>query len=254
MTLSITTDYVDLDALPEEPPTVLVPGLIIAEQVTWLAGHPGQGKTTLALFAAVEYMKDGGHVVWLDWEAGARPTMRRLLAVGATTEMLRDQFHYAPYPRMEASAAGFEPIADALERWPGAIVVFDSVSKALSHAGLAEHITSDATRWTAELVMPVREYGGSAVVIDHVIKGATRSTPYPTPYGRGDGSEVMFFIEVEEPFSREKIGRLRLTKHKDREGLLPDELRFTVGDGRGGLPVREELRESDDEEARDARR
>src|SRR5205823_412658 len=33
-----------------EPPPVLVPGVIVEGQVNWLAGHPGHGKTTIAMY------------------------------------------------------------------------------------------------------------------------------------------------------------------------------------------------------------
>jgi hypothetical protein len=59
---------------------------------------------------------------------------------------------------------------------------------------------------------------------------------------RGAGSkladtEVFWFVEAEEKFSREQSGVVLLTKHKDREGVLPERVRLKVGDGRGGLPI-----------------
>jgi hypothetical protein len=86
--------------------------------------------------------------------------------------------------------------------------------------------------------MPLREHG-TVVVIDHVIKGATATTPY----ARGAGSkladtEVMWYVDAVTPFSRSQIGELLLTKHKDREGVLPEHIRFEVGDGKGKLPIK----------------
>ena len=40
------------------------------------------------------------------------------------------------------------------------------------------------------------------------------------------------------PSSRLSPGKLRLTNHKDRDGVLPAELWFSVGDGEGMLPIR----------------
>lgn len=76
------------------------------------------------------------------------------------------------------------------------------------------------------------------IVIDHVVKGATRATPY----ARGAGSkladtDVAWYIEKTVNFDRETVGRIELTRHKDREGLLPERLAFEVGDGKGMLPV-----------------
>jgi len=66
--------------------------------------------------------------------------------------------------------------------------------------------------------MPLREVA-TVLVIDHVAKSASRSTPY----ARGAGSkladtETFWYVEAEEKFSREQAGRVLLTLHKDREG------------------------------------
>lgn len=110
-------------------------------------------------------------------------------------------------------------------------------SKALSIAGLDENLPKDATKWTTEVIMPLREHA-TPIVVDHVVKSATRAMPY----ARGAGSkladtEVMWYVEAELKFNRTQRGRLRLTKHKDREGILPPEIFLAVGDGAGLLSV-----------------
>jgi hypothetical protein len=222
--------------LPE--PTQLVEGLVIDQAVNWFCGHPEQGKTIIALWVAIEHMRNGGHVVWLDWENGVLKVLRRLLAMGAGADLIVGHFHYTGYPVIPADVDGLARIADALGRWPGALVVFDSASKALSVAGLSENNPEEATRWTVQIVMPVRERGSTVVVLDHVTKDANRHTPYP----RGAGSkladtDVAWYVEATKPFNREQAGELRLTQQKDRDGVLPQEVFMRVGDGEGGLPV-----------------
>ena len=226
------------EAEDTEPPALLVPGVVPEGQVTWLAGHPAHGKTTIAMYSALTTTRQGRPVLWLDWEGGKRPTARRLKAMGATAEDFR-HFHYVPFPRLSADRDGLAAIMGTLDQLgSGALVVFDSASKALTSAGLDENSSVDSTRWTTEVVMPLRE-AATVVVIDHVVKGETRSTPY----ARGAGSkladtEVFWFVEAEEKFYRDRIGRILLTKHKDREGILPERVRFEVGDGQGNLPVK----------------
>jgi len=233
-----------------DPPGMLVPGVIVEGQVNWLAGHPAHGKTTIAMHAALTAVRDGRPVVWLDWEGGKLPTVRRLLALGARAEDF-ERFHYAHAPRLTSDRTGLDAILGALEEWPRALIVFDSASKALSAAGLDENSPTEATKWTTEIIMPLRE-AGTVIVIDHVTKGATRTTPY----ARGAGSkladtEVFWYVEAQEKFSRERSGVILLTKHKDREGVLPERLRFKVGDGKGGLPV--ERIDADSEEGGEGR-
>ena len=116
--------------------------------------------------------------------------------------------------------------------------VFDSASKALSTAGLNENSPPEVTRWTVEILLPLRDLGATVLVIDHVAKSATSTTPYP----RGSGSKLAdsenaWYVEKTEPFNREKSGEVKLTCKKNRSGTLPGEVRLKVGDGRGGLPV-----------------
>jgi AAA domain len=234
-------EFQDLAPLVEggcKPPPQLVERLVVEDQVHWFSGHPEQGKSTIALWIALQAMKEGRHVIWLDWEAGVLPTAARLAALNAPPSLLSTHFHYAGDPRLSPDASGLAELRQALETWPGALVVFDSASKALSLAGLDENNPTEVTRWTTELVMPLRALGATVLVIDHVSKNATKYVPY----ARGAGSkladtEVAWYVESVEPFSRTQIGKVRLTKHKDRSGVLPGEVWLRVGDAQGGLPI-----------------
>lgn len=235
-------------------PAQLIPDLLYANRVHWLSGHPGHGKSTVAAEAARLHMAAEGHVVWLDWEAGLRPTVARMLAVGAEPEQLDQLFHLAISPPLSADDDGFAKIAAALEQYPDTLVVFDSASKALGAAGADENNPTEATAWTTKIILPAREAGATVIVIDHVTKGSTKATPY----ARGAGSkladtDVAWYVEATIRFDRETPGKIELTRHKDREGLMPERLVFEVGDGSGGLPVRQVAAETVDTRAeRDA--
>ena len=232
------TDVADALRGGLEAPPQLVENLVIEAQVNWLSGHPGHGKTTVAMWIAKQHMENDGHVIWLDWEGGVTPTLLRAREVGVADDLLASHFHLANDPEVSPDAAGLLKLERALREWPKALVVFDSASKALSLAGLSENTPEEVTRWTTQIVMPVRKYGATALVIDHVVKGATATMPYP----RGSGSkladtEVAWYVERAEEFNREKAGELKLTRHKDRSGVLPEEVRLRIGDGMGGLPI-----------------
>ena len=213
------------------PPDMLVDDLLYVEGVHILGGHPGSGKTTLTMNAAWTAMGEGRHVVWLDYEGGTRPTVRRLRDVGVPDDLILERFHYAGWP-VDAPAH----LGTIAERWPGAMVVFDSASKAITLSNLDENSPSDVTRWAAPIVKASKLYSLPVVIIDHVTKNATASSRY----SRGAGSkladvDVQWYVEATEPFNREQSGLIHCRQQKDREGCMPFDLWYTIGDGRGGL-------------------
>ncbi len=177
-------------------------------------------------------MDRGQHVVWLDYEGGAVPTARRLLAVGAKLPAVREFFHYAGWPTDAEKHMNL--LAD---RWPGALVVIDSASKALHTAGKDENSPGEVTAWTTPVVRVAKLRSLPVVVIDHVTKNAKDGR-----YARGAGAkladtDVHWLVDAIEFFDRQTVGTLHLRNKKDREGYLPHNLWFTVGDGNGRLPI-----------------
>lgn len=213
------------------PPDMLVDDLFYVEGVHWLSGHPGCGKTTLTMNAAWTAMLEGRDVVWLDYEGGVRPTVRRLRDVGVPVDLILERFHYAGWP-VDAP----EHLGTVAERWPGALVILDSASKGITLAGLNENDPTEVTRWVAPIVKVSKLYSLPVVVIDHV----TKSSNATARYSRGAGSkladaDVAWYVEATEPFNREQSGLIHCRLQKDREGCLPFDVWYTIGDGRGGL-------------------
>lgn len=240
-----------------KPPRHIVDGLILEGKLTWLDGHPDSGKSTIAAHTAVEFMHAGGHVVWVDWEAGKVGVVDRLMAAGAQVAWLDEEspeclFHLASFPPLDASPESFGRVAATLGAYPGALVIFDSASKALAAAGLDENNPTEVTRWTTNIAIPTREAGATVVVIDHVTKGTTKDNRY----SRGAGSkladtDVRWYVEAVQPFNRETVGRVELTRKKDRDGWLPhSRLAFEVGDGAGGLPLRQVAVENEETQSK----
>lgn len=214
-------------------PEVMVDDLLYTEGVHWISGHPGSGKTTLSMYVAILVMLEGRHVVWLDYEGGVRPTLRRLLASQCPVEIAIERFHYAGWPKDAPAYLG--AVAD---RWPGALVVIDSASKALQSEGFDENSPSEVTGWVTPIVKATKQRGMPAIVIDHVVKQATEQTRY----SRGAGSkladaDVAWFVKAETPFNRTTVGTISVHQQKDREGFLPFTNWYQIGDGDGGLPV-----------------
>ena len=218
-----------------EPPSILVDDLLYTDGIHFLQGHPGAGKTILALHCAWLAMSEQRPVVWFDYEMGQEEVLRRLREVGVPDELTLEHFHYADWPR--------DPLVELTavqERWPAALVVLDSASKSITLAGLDENAPSDVTKWLAPVVKAVKQLKFPVIVIDHVTKNATGTTRY----SRGAGSkladaDVAWYVATPEgyEFNRTRSGMMHCVRQKDRRGYLPHELWWTVGDGEGGLPI-----------------
>lgn len=244
--------------------------LLLEQQVHWLSGAPGCGKSTVALWLAKLYMEQGGYVVWVDWEAGLVPTLRRARDVGIADELLVERFMLADWKDLvvrgseanpDAAHKSFREMKTAIDALgtDRALVVLDSASKALGSSGLDENKAMDVTAFTTNLVMPMRDDTGlSVIVIDHITKDAAN-----TNYARGSGAkladtDVHWHVERDRKFSRKQAGGVTLHQAKDRNGTLPFGATLSVGDGEGGLPVTlhgvawEETDSADAQHVRDA--
>lgn len=228
---SIVFEPLDL-AVHEPPPDMLIDDLVYVEGVHLLSGHPGCGKTTIAQHMAHMTMADDRHVVWLDYEAGKRQTKRRMQALGIDATMATKYFHYAPFPTQSE-----QHLLALATRWPSALVVLDSFSKALADAGISEDDNSEVTQFTVQVVKACKRAALPVVIIDHITKQGDESL-----YSRGAGAkladvDVHWRVLKREDFNRSQSGLIQLKQKKDREACLPFESWWKIGDGAGALTI-----------------
>ncbi len=218
------------DGVPE--PDVLVDDALYTVGLHLISGHPGDGKMSWCMHLAWMVMGDGRDVVWLDYEGGLKPTLRRLLAVGVPAALLRERFHYAAFPDHAE-----QHLVAVAARWPGALVVVDSLSKALSYAGIDEDSNTEVTKFVVPIVKACIKREMPLVIIDHVPKNAKGSR-----YSRGAGAKladvmVHWGVEKTQDFNRTQAGSITVRQHKDREGCLPFQTWWRMGDGNGRLTI-----------------
>lgn len=208
-------------------------------RVHWLQGEPESCKSMLAQAEAAAIIGDGGHVLYIDFDADERDVVPRLRAMGCTEDQIRGGLHYVrPFEPLTTGDGGsrFTTTQLALEaqlichRY--GLVVIDGVTDALALEGSDLNNNTAVSSWITALPKRAAEVTGAAVlVIDHVTKssenrgrnpigaqsklaavnGATYSLETLTPPGRAFGSEPV-------------VGQVKIVLQKDRGGYLRGKL------------------------------
>lgn len=221
------TDLLE-NGVPDVP--MLVEDVIYLEGLHLISGPPGHGKTSWVQWLCHSAMGWGKHIVWLDYEGGLGPTVKRLLEVGIPPSLAADRFHYASFP-----AEAEKHLVAVIERWDKPLIVVDSMSKALSYAGIDENDNAAVTAWTVPVVQAVKQHQTPVIIIDHVAKKGGDSE-----YSRGASAkladvDVHWGVKRVRKFNRKTAGAVVCKAHKDRPGDLPFARAYRVGDGSGKL-------------------
>lgn len=201
-------------------PVLLCGDLLYAGGLHSIAGPPDSGKTTIAMHWALQHVRGGGTVLFLDEEGGAEIVAEKLIAMDATPEEA-SRIRYCPFPARTWNAGDVIALRElAADIQPG-IVLWDSSAAFLSRAGMDENSATDVTRFWSRVLTPLaRDDGAAVLVIDHDVKNGEASR-----YSRGSGAklgatDVAFKVTIIQPFDRTANGVLRLTVTKDRRGWL----------------------------------
>jgi hypothetical protein len=180
-------------------------------------GPPESGKSFLAGLVALEVIRGGQTVVWLDFEDSPRSVAGRMLALGATPADLLDRFRYvAPSERLTSAAE----IDLRQELHGSSLVVVDAANEAMALAGLDPNHNRDVAAWYATAPRLALDAGSTPLTLDHVAKdpGAQRGA-----VGAGHkiaAVDTSYRLDVVTPFGRGSIGRVRLRLKKDRPGYV----------------------------------
>jgi hypothetical protein len=209
-------------------------GILIENQINTLEGHYENGKTAVMIDVARQWIELGRPVLYLDYEMGRRRVRKRMKANKWAVEHLAG-WHYLYMPNPEAGL--LRKLVALMPEKP--LVAVDSYSQAMMYLAREENSATEAGNWWVTELQGIREDGATVLVIDQVKQSATSRDRYA---GRGTGAksfgtDVKWFVERYEKFSPSQIGLVKLTLHKDREGVLPEEVAFRVGDGKGHLTL-----------------
>lgn len=204
---------------PTPPPALLVrsdgTGLIHENVAVMLVGPGGAGKSWLALRTAFTGPMLGRPVVWVDLDnMGVDQLVGRLaqLGVGAA-RVTSDTFVYID----PADFDDLPTLLAAIEHYESDIVVVDSTIGLLSLAGNRDENDNLAVRAVLQQLRVAANQRSprTVLVIDH--------TGHEPGRARGASAKAQWADQVIEvaastPLGTGRVGRLRLTSRKDRQG------------------------------------
>jgi hypothetical protein len=173
--------------------------------------------------AALDEMKAGNHVVYVDFEDDEGGVVGRLLTMGARKDTIRNQFHY----HRPSSALGTGIHLDDLNHtlhthWPITLGVIDGITEAMSLHGLNPLDNKDAATFRHILPARITAVDAAAVNLDHV----TKSREGRGRYALGAVHKInalggaSYLLENRHPFGIGITGRSTIKITKDRPGQL----------------------------------
>jgi len=216
-------------------PVLLCDGLLYEGGLHSIAGAPDCGKTTLALFWAVQLIRSGKPVLFLDEEGGVEIVTEKMQALGATVNEL-ELVSYVPFPGRSWDDEDIGELMSFAKDISPAMMLVDSSAAFLARAGLDENSAPAVTSWWSRVLTPIaRDVGSAVVVIDHDTKSSEASR-----YARGSGAklaalDVQVKVTLVQAFTREQEGNLKVVITKDRRGWLHRFWNVDVHTGNGEI-------------------
>jgi hypothetical protein len=199
--------------------------LIYAGKTHVFQAEPTSGKSWLALSICLEVLDLGGSAIYLDYEDTPSGILRRLRALGASPDAMRERFIYAR-PIGKHGPAETRRLRRMLDDVNPDVVIIDGVGESLSRNGLSEDKADDVLRFMDLLPRPIADTGAAVVMIDHVAKDPEQRGRW----ARGSGAKLgavdgaSYQVKVVTPFSRKRAGAIKLVVAKDRPG------QFSIGE------------------------
>jgi hypothetical protein len=191
-----------------------------------LFGQGSVGKTYLFLVAARDEIRNGGRVLFVDYETGADTLVQRLDELDFTDDE-RGRFVHLDVMRGQARPLdGDEATTSAyLDAFTPTLIGVDSWSSVHGAGGFGDVKDDEPVeRVLAQVFRPLTRDGAALVILDHVPKGSEAAQGYPF------GSQRKFtgtLVVIEAKGAG--TGRVKLKSWKDNVGNRPT----------GGEPVAE---------------
>jgi hypothetical protein len=233
---SILGEPVDLTAVDTSDPRpwtrgahrIVRPG----NKVVWFSPR-GVGKSLAAKLLAVQIIEEGGSVIYVDLENGARRMAERLDAILTDRDpelrtAISERLDYRPHARI---IAPLDPDL-WLPSFAGRdLAVIDSMARALGHLGLDENSNADVARFMVEAIDPIAAQGTAVLLLDNV--GHDEANRTRGGSAKLDLTELAYKVTADS-IAPDKHGTIRLERVRTRDGDEAIHLEVEAGDGTYG--------------------
>ena len=222
MTASHSWQPVDLIAAGTAPPVLpTIGGLLYPGRRHLILGEPESLKTWLALLLAVEQIRAGATVVYIDFESTPREMLGRLHDLGLDDQEIAAGFVYHQPSEPIGTGTAAADLADLIASRQPALCVVDAMIGALALHGLSPDKAVDIEGLHRVLIDPLEAHGAATAILDHVVKNRDDLGRWATGSERKVGRvDVALLVEIIHPFGRGRTGTARVTTSKDRPGHL----------------------------------
>lgn len=180
------------------------------------------GKTWMALAAALDEMRAGHHVVYLDFEDDEGAIAGRLLTMGADRDLIAERFHYLRPDQRLGTGINLDDLHRTLSDHRPTLGILDGITEAMTLHGLDPLDNAAAATFRRMLPCRITEAGAASVNLDHV----TKSREGRGRYAIGAVHKInalggaSYLLENRTPFGIGITGKSTLKITKDRPGQL----------------------------------
>lgn len=193
---------------------LLYPGRVHA-----FLGESEAGKGWFALMGCCQVIRNGGTVLYVDFEDDSAGVVSRLLLLGLSPQQIATGFFYVR--AVEAVDMGARGALVAVARSVGAaVVVIDGITEAMVSAGLSMLENDDVAKFYATLPRPLAGTGAAVVMIDHLPKDPQGKGAIGAQHKRAGIDGASYRLEVTRPFGEGREGSVQVRVDKDRPGKV----------------------------------
>ena len=197
---------------------LIYPGLVHS-----FSGEPEALKSWVVLLAVLQSIKQGQHVLYLDYEDTAQNIAARLVAMGARPPHL-ERVHYSQ-PEGATDAEVMATYRQLIQSYSIVLVVIDGVTESMTGEGLDLMSNKDIATWLSRLPRPLTSTGAAVVLVDHLTKNRDNQSRWQIGgQHKLAGISVSYKVEAEQELApavaSPVTGISRIVVTKDRPGQV----------------------------------